>query len=66
MLKITDELAETLLDVPNIGFFGHFGAVIGDAEFIVCYKNGDSTPYLAHVSEFEQIGLTVKLKDNKN
>jgi len=63
MIKISRVLElEILCDASNK--FGHYseqGAVIGDCEFILVYK--DDNVYLAHISEFEQDGLFIRLKE---
>jgi hypothetical protein len=64
MIKITQEIEALLtsLDDNEVGFFGPFGAAIGDCEFVIYYDDNRNGPYLAHVSEFEIDGILVKLK----
>ena len=67
MIKITHEIEDNLIGL-GCDFVGHvseFGAVVGDVEFIIYYKDGEDIPYLAHVSEFEQQGFLIKLKSFK-
>jgi hypothetical protein len=68
MIKITKEIADLLIenyDQDELGFFTDFGAIIGDAEFIIYYKDDSDIPYLTHISEFEQDGFLIRLKDKK-
>lgn len=65
MIKI-NRCLETEIVCNSLQEFGHYsdnGAVIGDCEFILVYK--DNNVYLAHISEFEQNGLFVRLKNEK-
>lgn len=62
MIKITKKIAKQLDKLELVGgFFEEFGAFIGDSEFILYYKKNGI--YLAHVSEFEQSGIFIKLKE---
>jgi hypothetical protein len=65
MIMITEEIENLLSQILGVGYYSEFGAVIGDAEFVIYYKDNDetNTPYLAHISEFEQDGVFIKLKD---
>lgn len=64
MIKLTKELASKLqLDLEDIGYTNEFGAVVGNHEFIIYYADGSDIPYLAHISEFEQIGILIRLKE---
>jgi hypothetical protein len=65
MIKINKKIVDLLLDLDfsNVGYCSEYGAVIGDAEFIVYYNDGEDIPYLAHISEFEVSGILVKLKN---
>jgi len=64
MIKITQEIEILLtsLDDNNVGFFGPFGAAIGNCKFIIYYDDNSHGPFLAHISEFEIDGILVKLK----
>lgn len=65
MIPITTELAQNFVDQDiDIGYFGPYGAIIGDREFIIYFDDNDN-PFLAHRSEFEFIGMTVSLKKEK-
>ena len=65
MIKISSKLEEYILKtIPDkVGHYSEFGAVIGDNEFVLVYKEGNV--YLSHISEFEQDGIFVRLKENK-
>jgi hypothetical protein len=68
MIKITKELEKCLLRELNgeIGHYSEFGAVIGDNEFVLVYGEGDAGDiHLAHISEFEQKGFFIRLKEKK-
>jgi hypothetical protein len=65
MIKITKKIAKLLTEISDMGYFSEFGALIGDAEFVIYYKDGEDIPYLAHISEFEQDGCFIRLKDKK-
>lgn len=64
MIEIPKEIAEKFIGIPGIGgYWEEFGAVIGDnAEFVLVYKENDPKTYLCHISEFEQNGIFIKLK----
>jgi hypothetical protein len=64
MIKITKEISNLLSETGNVGIFCDFGAVIGNAEFVIFYKDDSNDVYLAHISEFEQDGIYIKPKDN--
>lgn len=65
MIPITEELSQKFIDDNiDIGYFGPYGAVIGDKEFILYYDDNQNS-FLAHRSEFEFIGVTVSLKKEK-
>lgn len=63
MLKISEKLEQELIKElgKEIGHFSECGAVIGDNEFVLIYKDNDI--YLAHKSEFEENGIFVRLKE---
>jgi len=65
MIKISEQLEKLISKELNgkIGHYSDFGAVIEDCEFILIYKQGNF--YLAHISEFEQDGIFVRLKEEK-
>jgi len=62
MIEINKKIANEL-EKKGIGFFTEFGAIIGDERLILVYKEGKI--YLAHISEFEQKGLLIRLKEKK-
>lgn len=68
MIKITHEIEDNLIGLGHgfVGYISEFGAVVGDVEFIIYYKDGEDEdiPYLAHISEFEQQGVLIKLKSS--
>lgn len=63
MIKINKEVEEILLKnlEDKLGHYSEFGAVIGDCEFVLVYKSYEI--YLAHISEFRQKGIFVRLKN---
>jgi hypothetical protein len=68
MIPINDKVASYLLKFKGkmaeyIGYFCEQGAVIGDAKLIVVSLN--SKTYLAHIGEFEQEGMLIRLKNAK-
>ena len=63
MLKINDELEQLLSKISGVGHFSEFGAIIGDDEFVLYYSENNNEIFLAHISEFEQDGVLVKLKE---
>jgi hypothetical protein len=68
MIEINNELADYLLKfdekMPNyIGYFCEQGAVIGDAKLVVVSL--DKKIYLAHIDEFEQKGMLIRIKKCK-
>jgi hypothetical protein len=65
MIKISKELADLISSTTMKGFgiVTEYGAVVGDAEFIIYFKDNEDIPYLAHISEFEQDGLCIRLKE---
>jgi len=68
MIEINRELADYLLKfeekMPNyIGYFCEQGAVIGDAKVVVVSL--DNKIYLAHIGEFEQKGILIRIKKCK-
>ncbi len=67
MIKITEFIEKALnnLMTTKIGYyFEEHGAIIGDAEFVIYYNK--KSIYLAHISEFEQEGFFIRLKNVKN
>lgn len=66
MVKISLDLANILSKENWLGNFSEYGACIGDNEFVLVYGEGDDDGiYLAHISEFEQDGIFIRLKKNK-
>jgi len=68
MIEINRELSDYLLKfdekLPNyIGYFCEQGAVIGDAKLVIVYL--DDKIYLAHIGEFEQEGMLIRIKKCK-
>jgi hypothetical protein len=67
MLKITSKIANQLFEEIGYGKIGIYcsqGAVIGDNEFVIVYTEDTQEVYLAHISEFAQDGVLMKLKGN--
>lgn len=67
MIEISEKLMRSIDKEIKLGFYSeNEGAVIGDAEFIIVYKdmlwNKYRKIYLAHKSEFEFDGVLVRLK----
>jgi hypothetical protein len=63
MIKINNEIEQLLLKTGQVGLYTSQGACIGDdVEFIVVI-NEEGQDYLAHISEFEQKGVLVRLKN---
>ena len=65
MIKITMALAKELAKIKNVGHTSEFGAVVGDSEFIIYYKDTDDQPYLAHISAFDVSGICIRLKEKE-
>jgi hypothetical protein len=69
MIKITTELEKLLTkEIPRgeLGIVCEFGAVVGDAQFIIYFPDVNfSDVYLAHISEFEQKGVLIRLKEKE-
>jgi hypothetical protein len=65
MIEISSKLEQYIMKImpDKIGHFSEFGAVIGDSEFVLVYEGYNI--YLAHISEFEQDGILVRLKEKK-
>ena len=65
MIKINKDIEKQLkeLEINQVGsFFEEFGAFTDDeTQFIIYYK--DDGIYLAHISEFEQKGVLIRLKN---
>lgn len=63
MIKINSLVVKYLIDNDEVGIYTSQGACIDEREFIiVCQEDGD---YLAHISEFEQNGVLIRLKNEK-
>jgi len=65
MIKLPFELGCYLMK-HHYNIFGYFcnqGAVVDDNEFII--YSDDKDYYLAHISEFEQEGVLIRLKEKK-
>jgi len=66
MIKINKKIADLLFEevgYDKLGILCSDGAAIGDCEFVIVQEKEDT--YLAHISEFEQDGVLVRLKDEK-
>jgi len=68
MIEINRELSDYLLKfndkMPDyIGYFCEQGAIIGDAKLVVVSLNNKI--YLAHIDEFEQKGVLIRIKKCK-
>ena len=66
MIKINRDIANQLFETVGYGKIGIFcsqGAVIGDNEFVIVYKEEKEEVYLAHISEFEQDGVLIRLRE---
>ena len=66
MIKINNEIANLLfkeIGYGKIGIYCSQGAVIGDNKFIIVYTEDTQEVYLAHISEFIQDGVLVRLKN---
>jgi hypothetical protein len=63
--EIADKLSEECMSGEKLGCVTEFGAVIGDAEFVLYYPDDGPDVFLAHVSEFEQQGVCIRLKINR-
>jgi hypothetical protein len=70
MIRINNKVASYLIKFRGkmanyIGYFCEQGAVMGDeAKLVVVSKDGKR--YLAHIGEFEQDGMFVRLKNEKH
>lgn len=64
MIKISNELEQSLLKTGLFGLYTSEGAVIDDTEFVIVIDE-KGQDYLAHISEFEQDGIFVRLKEKK-
>jgi hypothetical protein len=69
MIKINSEIADLLFKTVgygNIGIFCDLGyAGDNEVEFVIFYKEEVQEIYLAHISEFEQEGVLIRLKNEK-
>lgn len=65
MIKITEEIEKLLIENNGVGHYSEFGAVIGECEFVIYYPENSNDIFLSHISEFEQSGFLIKLKDVK-
>ena len=63
MIKISKEIELSLCTIDGVGHYSKFGAIIGEAEFILYYPEDSKDVFLAHISEFEKNGILIKLKD---
>lgn len=63
MIKVTEQLEKLLIETNEVGHFSEFGAVIGDDQFVLYYPEGSNDVFLAHISEFEQNGFFITLKE---
>ena len=63
MIKLDPKIASLLCEITGVGYFCDYGAIIGNAEFIIYFKDGSDIPYLAHITEFEQDGILIKVKE---
>ena len=67
MIKINRKIANSLFEeigYGNIGIYCSQGAVIGDNnEFVIVYTEETQEVFLAHISEFDQEGVLVRLKN---
>ena len=62
MIKINKIIEKELRKIEGIGFYyEESGAFIDDDKFVIVYK--DDGIYLAHIDEFEQKGVLVRIKD---
>jgi len=52
MIEITKELANELAKLKDVGYYGDFGAAIGDAQFVLHYIKKNEKVYLSHISEY--------------
>jgi len=64
MIKINNHTATRLLETKEVGIYTSQGAIVDGTEFIIIYNKLET--FLAHISEFEQDGFLIKLKNNKN
>ena len=65
MIELPIKIASVLCEVEGIGYYSEFGAVVGDSEFIVYFEEDNETPFLAHISEFEQDGILIRPKKSE-
>jgi len=68
MIKINEKIVDVLfkeLGYGKIGIFCDLGYV-GDGEFVIFYKEEVQEIYLAHISEFIQEGVLIRLKNEKH
>lgn len=66
MITINKQIADAIFELKHrdsVGIYDtDFGAVIGDAQFIIVYDKGKI--YLAHISEFDRDGVCVRFKED--
>lgn len=68
MIKINQKLANGIVENTSLstnsgfGIITEFGAVIGDAEFILFYPENTNEVFLVHRSEIEIEGILVRIK----
>jgi hypothetical protein len=65
MIQISKEMADLCSRIEGFGIVVPQGAVVGNSEFIIYIKDNEDIPYLAHISEFEQSGILIRLKEEK-
>lgn len=63
MIKISKQVEKLLSKTDGVGHYSEFGAIIGEDQFVLYYPENSSDIFLAHISEFEQEGFLVKLKE---
>jgi hypothetical protein len=65
MIELPKEIASLLHGVKGVGYSDDLGIVLGDAEFIIYFKDNSETPYLVHISEFQQndYGFIVNIQE---
>jgi hypothetical protein len=68
MIKINEEIADLLFKTVGYGKIGIFCDLgyVGDSEFVIFYKEEVREIYLAHISEFIQEGVLIRLKNEKH
>jgi hypothetical protein len=69
MIEISKELSDMMQkefshDCEKLGYICEYGAVVGDAEFII-YVDDDGKSWLTHTTEYNHFALGLRLKDKK-